>query len=63
MILYNYEKKVETVMVDNSTNNYKTNNINVIKFVSDLRQVCGFLQPPRYNWNIVESDIKHHNPL
>jgi len=44
----------------------------VIKFVSDLRQVGGFLRytgflhqqiwPPRYNWNIVESDTKHHNP-
>jgi len=41
----------------------------VIKFVSDLQQVSGFLwfPPPiklthnRYNWNIVESGIKHHN--
>ena len=43
----------------------------VLKFVSDLRQVCGFLWvlwfllPIKlttwYNWNIVESDIKHHN--
>ena len=36
----------------------------VIKFVSDLRQVGGFLRilwfPPQYNWNIVESGIKHH---
>ena len=42
----------------------------MIKFVSDLRQVIGFLRVllfpppinwlPRYNWNIVESDIKHH---
>ena len=41
----------------------------VIKFVSDLRQVGGFLrvlrfpppiQPPRYNWNVVASDVKHH---
>ena len=39
----------------------------VIKFVSDLRQVSGFLRvlripPPikRYNWNIVESGVKHH---
>jgi hypothetical protein len=42
----------------------------VIKFVSDLRQVGGFLQllrfPPlikltaRYNWNIVESGVKYH---
>jgi hypothetical protein len=42
-------------------------------FVSDLRQVSGFLQvlrfPPSikltatiYNWNIVESYEKHHNP-
>jgi hypothetical protein len=40
----------------------------VIKFVSELRQVCGFQRvlrftpPPRYNWNIVESGFKHHNP-
>ena len=46
----------------------------VIKLVRDLRQVSGFLQvlrfpppnnlnwPPRYNWNIVESGIKHHKP-
>ena len=36
----------------------------VIKFVSDLRQVVGFLHkeswPPQYSWNIVESDVKHH---
>jgi hypothetical protein len=41
----------------------------VIKFVSDLRHVGGFLRvlrfpppikwPPRYNWNIVESVVKH----
>jgi hypothetical protein len=44
----------------------------VIKVVSDLWQVGGFLRllrfihqwkrPPRNNWNIVESGIKHHNP-
>ena len=42
----------------------------VIKSVSDLQQVCGFLRftPPIkltatiYNWNIVESSIKHHKP-
>jgi hypothetical protein len=44
----------------------------VIKFVSDLRQVGGFLRvlwfsppiklTPQYNWNIVESDVKHHKP-
>ena len=41
----------------------------VIKFVSDLRQVDGFLRvrqqknwPQRYNWNIVESWAKHHKP-
>jgi hypothetical protein len=44
----------------------------VIKFVSDLQQVGGFLRVlqfpppknwlPRYNWNIVESGIKHRNP-
>jgi hypothetical protein len=32
----------------------------VMKFVSDLRQVGGFLHP--YNGNIVESGVKHHNP-
>jgi hypothetical protein len=41
----------------------------VIKFVSDLRQVGGFLlvlrfhppmKPPRYIWNIVENGVKHH---
>ena len=32
----------------------------VIKFVSDLRQVGGFLY--QYNWNIVESGVKHHKP-
>ena len=36
----------------------------VIKFVSDLRQVGGFLWVLRflhqYNWNIVESCVKHH---
>ena len=44
----------------------------VIKFVSDLWQVGGFLRvfrfpppikrPPRYNWNIVESGVKHYKP-
>ena len=43
----------------------------VIKFVSDFRKVNGFLRvswfPPsiklsQYNWNIVESGIKYHNP-
>ena len=40
----------------------------VIKFVSDLWQVDGFLRvcqqknwPQWYNWNIVESCTKHHN--
>jgi hypothetical protein len=42
------------------------------KFVSDLQQLCvffgvsGFLYqknwPPRYNWNIVESSVKHYKP-
>ena len=36
------------------------------KFVSELRQVGGLPQVlrfhPRYNWSIVESSVKHHNP-
>jgi hypothetical protein len=47
----------------------------VIKFVSDLRQVGGFLQElrfpppiklmPRYNWNIVEVELNfiNHKPI
>ena len=44
----------------------------VVKFFSDLRQVCGFLpalrfpptikQTAQYNLNIVESGTKHHIP-
>ena len=44
----------------------------VIKFVSDLLQVIGFLWVPRFpppkkliatiKWNIVASGIKHHDP-
>jgi len=45
----------------------------MIKFVSDLQQVGGFLPvlwfpppilcwPPRYSCNILESGVKHHNP-
>jgi hypothetical protein len=38
----------------------------VIKFVSDLWQVDGFLRelrfPLQYDWNIVESGIKSHKP-
>ena len=43
----------------------------VIKFVKGLRQVGRFLwvlwfspsiKLPRYNWNIVESGVKHHKP-
>ena len=43
----------------------------VIKFVSDLQQVGGFLRvlrfppsiklTPRYNWNIVKGGVKHQN--
>ena len=45
----------------------------VIMFVNDLQHVGAFLRvlwfplpinwPPRHNWNIVESGVKHHNPL
>ena len=45
----------------------------VIKFVSDLQQVGGFLWVRRFsppikltvmiNWNIVESGVKHHKSL
>ena len=38
----------------------------VMKFVSALRQVGDFLHQwnwqPQYNWNIVESGVKHHEP-
>ena len=36
----------------------------VIKFVIDLRHVSVFsgYWPPRYNWKIAESGVKHHNP-
>ena len=44
---------------------------NVVSSVGDLQRVCSFLWvlqfsppkslPPRYNWKIVESGIKHHN--
>ena len=42
----------------------------MVKFVCDLRQIGGFLRElwfsppikPWYNWNIVESGIKYHNP-
>ena len=47
-------------------------NIYVINFISNWRQVNGFLSVlyflhqwnwlPRYNWNIVESGINYHNP-
>ena len=26
------------------------------------RQYISNFSPPRYNWNIVESDVKHHKP-
>jgi hypothetical protein len=47
------------------------NQLYVIKFVNDLWQVGRFLRVlwfpppiklPRYNWNIVESGLKHHKP-
>ena len=35
----------------------------VIKFISEFQQVICFLRVLlRYNWNIFESGIKHHNP-
>jgi hypothetical protein len=38
----------------------------MITFVSDLRQVGGFLGvlrfSLRYDWDMVESAVKHHNP-
>ena len=41
------------------------------KFISDLQRVSGFpcvlrfppSIPSRYNWNIVDSGDRHHNPL
>ena len=44
----------------------------VIKISSDLPSIAGFFRvfqvyqynwPPWYNWNIVESGVKHHNPI
>jgi hypothetical protein len=38
----------------------------VIKFVSDLRQIFIWVfrfPPPRYNWNIVQSGVKHHKSI
>jgi len=45
----------------------------VIRFANDSRQIDGFFRvlryPPtvkltsRYNWNIVESGVKHHSPI
>jgi hypothetical protein len=32
------------------------------RHVSDLWLVGGSLWPPWYNWNTVESDVKHHSP-
>ena len=53
-------------------NSYEVYSIqhHVIQFVSDLQQVIDFLQfpPPKktdlsqYDWNIVESAVKHYNP-
>jgi hypothetical protein len=34
----------------------------VIKFVSDLRQVCGFLRVLWFSPPIKLTEIKHHNP-
>ena len=38
----------------------------VIKFISELQHVGGFLRvlrfPPQYNRNLVKSGVKHHNP-
>jgi hypothetical protein len=53
----------------NSLSFHKIHN-DVTKFVSDLWQVFSrhstFLSkktwPPQYNWNIIESGVKHHNP-
>jgi hypothetical protein len=51
-----------------------TMNLKLCIHVNDFPQVGGFLRvfqfpppikknwPPRYNWNIVESGIKHHSP-
>ena len=76
-ILYEAADKTNVIEYDifflkyRSTLNLKLIQHFVIKFVSDLRQVSGFLWvllfpppiklwPPQYNWNVVESGIKHH---
>ena len=61
-------------MVDWSAYNANFSSIPAISRRNKCDQVCqwlaaglwfspGFHHPSRYNWNIVESDIKHHNPL
>ena len=54
---------ITTDVVSSNLDQSEVYNI-VIQFISDLRQVGGFLRVPRfplrYNWNIVESGIKHH---
>ena len=44
-------------------NIYKKININIL--ICSFKEVKIFISKrlPRYNWNIVESGIKHHNPL
>ena len=53
------------IIIFTSTFHISTIQHYVIKFVSDLWQVGGFILHqenwlPRYNWNIVESGTKHH---
>ena len=73
MIVWLLDLQLPVPSVPISTKVVSSNHVHgdVIKFVSDLRQVSGFLRvlqfpppikPPRYNWNIVESGVKHHKP-
>ena len=60
--------KLESLVVTSDYNKIKTRYIVDLKFTQTVcdkhwcRLLFLFPPPPRYNWNIVESGVKHHNP-
>ena len=62
VVYYSTHQWCWKVVVNYSIKNCSLNNGKSVVF-SDY---SSFLQqqnrPPRYNWNIVESGVKHHNP-